>query len=84
MLLIFKCLVNLLIDRKAYKYKLFRPIMDEREFTNKSMGKLQWVVDGMYYRFEPKKLPLDYKPSIKVLKQMSFQNKRFSYYNLLL
>ncbi len=45
--------------------------MDEREFTNKEVGKLQWVSDGMYYRFEPKKLPLIYTPSIKVLRQMT-------------
>ena len=48
--------------------------MDEREFTNKEMGKLQWVdggLGGMYYRFEPRKLPLNYTPSTKVLRQMT-------------
>lgn len=45
--------------------------MDEREFTNKEMGKLQWVAEGMYFRFEPQKLPLKYSPSIKVLRQMT-------------
>ncbi len=45
--------------------------MDEREFTNKEMGKLQWVAEGMYFRFEPQKLPLKYFPSTKVLRQMT-------------
>jgi Fic family protein len=45
--------------------------MDEREFTNKDMGKLTWVTNGMYYQFEPQKLPLKYSPSAKVLRQMT-------------
>ena len=45
--------------------------MDEREFINKEMGKTQWVQEGMYYRFEPAKLPLKYVPSSKVLQQLT-------------
>jgi Fic family protein len=45
--------------------------MDEREFTNKEMGKLKWVAEGMYYRFEAHKLPFIYQPSTKVLRQMT-------------
>jgi Fic family protein len=44
--------------------------MKEHSFTDKKLGKLIWVPEGMYYRFEPKKLPLEYTPSSKVIQQM--------------
>ena len=45
--------------------------MDEREFTNKEMGKVEWVTKGMYYRFEPAKLPYNYFPSVKIMRQLT-------------
>ncbi len=46
-------------------------IVDEKLFTNKNSGTLEWVQEGMYYRFNPKKLPVTYIPSSKVLRQQT-------------
>ena len=35
--------------------------MDERLFKSERTGKLQWESNGMYHRFEPKKLPFEIK-----------------------
>ena len=45
--------------------------MDENQFTNILMGKLEWVAEGMYYRFEPNNLPIQYIPSNKVQQQVT-------------
>lgn len=46
-------------------------IMDETLFTSVKTGKLVWVDAGMYYRFEPNKLPFDYSPSNKISLQLT-------------
>lgn len=43
--------------------------MDERLFTSKEFGKLEWQQSGAYYYFVPKPLPPKYIPSLKVDKQ---------------
>ncbi|MCK5321593.1 Fic family protein [Candidatus Pacearchaeota archaeon] len=37
--------------------------MDERDFKNTETGKLVWESKGMYYRFEPNLLPLEFNES---------------------
>ena len=46
-------------------------IMNEKLFENKDMGKLRWIAEGMYYQFEPKRLPITYSPSFKVMCQFN-------------
>jgi Fic family protein len=36
--------------------------MNEKDFANSKTGKLVWEQNGMYFRFEPKELPLDFQP----------------------
>ena len=44
--------------------------MDERLFTAKEYGKVEWEQKGAYYYFIPSRLPLKYIPSNKILKQL--------------
>jgi Fic family protein len=43
--------------------------MDERLFINKDYGNLIWESRGSYYYYEPKKLPIAFKESLKLTKQ---------------
>lgn len=45
--------------------------MDEHLFKSTKTGKLVWVNEGMYYRFEPNNLPFDYIPSNKISSQLT-------------
>lgn len=45
--------------------------MKEEAFTSKLTGKIVWVQEGMYYRFEPKLLPFEYIPTINVRLQQT-------------
>lgn len=46
-------------------------IMNEKLFENTETGKLHWIPEGMYYQFEPKKLPFNYNPSFNVMRQLT-------------
>lgn len=36
--------------------------MKEEEFLKNNFGKIVWESHGMFYRFEPKELPIKYQP----------------------
>lgn len=40
--------------------------MDERDFQNAKTGKLFWETNGLYYRFEPNRLPLPFQSSLAI------------------
>ena len=40
--------------------------MNEKDFVNTKTGKLDWDIQGLYYRFEPNRLPLDFKINPKI------------------
>lgn len=45
--------------------------MDERLFISQRAGKLVWVNEGMYHKFEPNELPIEYMPSNVVGRQLT-------------